>query len=566
MLLEKLREYSELLDDAPAMYAVTPIRWVIELDWEGGFKGVSEAAGFDLEKNRPYVKTFLAPAVVRSSAIKPKLFADNPEYVLGTSLEGDEVEGRAGRRHDAFKRLAARCASETSLPEAIAVKSFYASYSPGDLSLPDGFKAGDQFTFRVEGVYPIDLPGVREFWAEVTSELSDLDEAFENQCLVCGEVQQVVERQPVRIKGIPGGQTSGASLVSANAPAFESYGLDASYTAPICHECGERFGNALNELIADKKTHVTVGPTVYVCWTRGKRRYNLAGLLSDPDPEDVSRFMAEMTLDRKHLLNDDSRFYCAALSASGGRVVVRDWLVTTLGQVRRNLTRYFRLQALVERDGLYGPPMRLSELASTTVYNADTLPPNVPMMLLRFALNGGELPSYLAVQALRRVRADMSLPRPRAALIKMYLMSRGVFLDKEGIMEKLDKNVNSAAYLCGRLFGVLESIKRAAMPIKHDYITDRAFVVAATSPASVFGRMMKRSQDHITKLRREKPGTCRSLVEEVVEITGRLNSFPPLLNIEEQGLFALGYYHEKAHRNAALSRDGVKRTGSEARA
>ena len=77
------------------------------------------------------------------------------------------------------------------------------------------------------------------------------------------------------------------AIISANVPAFESYGLEASLIAPTCQECGERFSKAANELIENERTHITIGPLVYLCWTREEHGFSLASLLSTPEPEEV---------------------------------------------------------------------------------------------------------------------------------------------------------------------------------------------------------------------------------------------------------------------------------------
>jgi CRISPR-associated protein Csd1 len=208
---------------------------------------------------------------------------------------------------------------------------------------------------------PIDLTSVRQFWALATTEAGDdVDESTEAQmqCLICGELRRPLKRLPFKIKRIPGGQTSGMALISANVPAFGSYGLEASLIAPTCHECGERFSNAANELIADERTHLTVGPLVYLFWTKEERSFSVASLLSRPEPDEVRALIRAAFSGQEAATEIDvTPFYATAFSASGARVVVRDWLDTTVTEVQRHLARYFALQQLVERDGQDGHPL-----------------------------------------------------------------------------------------------------------------------------------------------------------------------------------------------------------------
>src|SRR5207244_11722956 len=119
-------------------------------------------------------------------------------------------------------------------------------------------------TFKVEGVYPFKQDSVKSYWAKKAAAADNTGQMM--QCLVCGEMKPPVERLPIVIKGIPGGQATGLTLISANAADFESYGLNASLIAPTCVVCGERFGNALNELLRREETHTVSPPFVYISW------------------------------------------------------------------------------------------------------------------------------------------------------------------------------------------------------------------------------------------------------------------------------------------------------------
>jgi CRISPR-associated protein Csd1 len=362
-----------------------------------------------------------------------------------------------------------------------------------------------------------------------------------------------VKRLPFKIKRIPSGQTSGMALISANVAAFESYGLEASLIAPTCQECGERFSKAANALIEDESTHLTIGPLVYLFWTREAQSFSLASLLSNPEPEAVrSLLSAAIRGTREAARIDEIPFYATAFAASGGRVAVRDWLDSTVGEVKRHVARYFALQNMVDRDGSAGKPLGLYALAAATVRDASKeLPPNVPGSLLQMVLKGGPLPNWLLFHAVKRNRAEQGITRPRAALIRMVLLSRQGHGTLEDTMIHLDPGNHNPAYLCGRLFALLEAVQRAAMPRTNTTITDRFFGTASSAPASVFGRFLRGAQAHLNKLRKERRGTYEALQRRLEDIQKGLAAFPRTLTLEEQGLFSLGYYHQRAHDRAA---------------
>jgi CRISPR-associated protein Csd1 len=553
MLLEKLLEYSEQLDLPPEMYLKTPIKWLIDLDADGNLQGVVATEGKGGKKDRG--KEFLAPHVARSSGVRAKLLGDTGEYVLGLARETSKPQ-RIEQCHRAFVDLVRMCVETTSEPAVMAVLRFLDHLDAKALSLPNDFVPGDVLTFRVDGVMPIDLPSVRSFWATFATGQSD-DQAESApepmQCLVCGKDRPPVKRLPFKIKRIPGGQTSGMAIISANVPAFESYGLEASLIAPTCQECGERFSKAANDLIENERTHITIGPIVYLFWTKDEHSFSVASLLSSPEPDEVKSLIGAAFAGKERATAIDTMpFYATAFSASGGRVAVRDWLDTTVEGAKQNLARYFALQRIVERDGAESHPLGLYALASATVRDASKeLPPNVPKTLLHVGLRGGPLPMGLLFQAVKRNRAEQGITRPRAALIKMVLLSQQDNHNLEDTMTELDTSNRNPAYLCGRLLALLEAVQRAAIPGANTTITDRFFGTASSAPASVFGRLLRGAQAHLGKLRRDKPGTYEALQRKLEEVQAGLKTFPKTLTLEDQGLFSLGYYHQRAADRAA---------------
>ena len=554
MLLEKLCEYAERLDLPPTMYVKTAIRWLIDLDVQGNLHGFVATEGRGGKRDRG--KEMLAPHIGRSSGVRAKLLADNGEYVLGVAREQSEPK-RVAQCHADFVELVKQCTEATQEPAVKAVLQFLERLSVSSQAWPTDFDPAHVLTFRVDGTLPIDLPSVRHFWASIATSSDDSAEPAPDlmQCLICGEVRHPVKRLPMKIKRIPGGQTSGMALISANAPAFESYGLEASLIAPTCQECGERFSNAANALIEDERTHITVGPVVYMFWTKAEDDgFSVASLLSTPEPDTVRALIrSAFSGHAAALAIDATPFYATAFSASGARVVVRDWLDMTIGEVKRYLARYFALQAIVDRDGAEGKPFGLYALAASTVRDPNKeLPPNVPQALLHMALRGGPLPMSLLFQAVKRSRAEQGVTRNRAALIKMVLLSQQSSLfPEENVMVQLDGENHNPAYLCGRLLAVLEAVQRAAIPGANATITDRFFGAASTAPASVFGPLLRGARSHLSKLRKERRGTFEALERKLEEIQSGLTTFPKILSLEQQGFFNLGYYHQRAADRAS---------------
>lgn len=564
MILQRLLEYADSrMDLPPVMYGETPVRWTLVLEPDGALSGVISRGG---GKENRRGEDMLVPSVVRAAGIKPKLLADNGEYVLGLGRTDSDPK-KVTDRHRHFVDLTRRCAEATEADEVRAVVAFLERWDAGEfreeMEGREGFDPQDDLTFRVEEVYPVDLPDVRAFWA---SEISGKG-APELTCLVTGAVGPVEKRLPVKVKGLTriGGQSAGTSLVSANAPAFESYGLKNSLTSPISRDAGERFGKALNVLLAGEKSRVFIGNVVYVFWTREPSELDIGMFMERPDPDRVRNLLRSAETGRYDRAGvGANRFYALALSASGGRAVVRDWLETTVPKAEENLSRWFRAQEMVGLWGEEGAPLGVFRLAASAYRDASKeMQPTVSAAMVRVALNGGRLPSDLLARAVRRcvvgtARQDGTrehVTRERAALIKLIFttqerldMSEMKSLNPNPDLEDEDRE----AYACGRLLAELEGIQRAALGRINATITDRYYGAASSTPASVFGMLVGDAQSHLSKLRKTKPGVHSAVQQRLEEIMSNLGGYPKTLTMERQGLFSLGYYHQRARNRADI--------------
>ncbi len=541
MILRRLCEFAERKADVlpPPMYQPLEVKWQIQLDQDGTYRGVTRLSDPDNPKRGLKI---LAPAVKRTSAIKPLLIADKASYVLGLDADSPAASDRFRPFHD----LVSECAEATDEPAVRAVLRFLDTHRDSPMQIAE-VQPEDNIIFRVGDIRPTDLRSVSSFWVR----RNQSDDGEPMQCLICGGTGQVDRVSPVAIKGIPGGQSSGMALISANAKAFESYGAEQALIAPTCRICGEAYANAINYMIRDDNHHVTVGPSVFIFWTAEESGFNVCSIISRPEEGEVKNLIESYrTGKRQHGVRAEE-FYALSLSASAGRVVVRDWLDTTVPAVQTSLGRWFDLQGIVEWDGSPGRPFGVYALAASLYLKPnDQMVANVPRSLVRCALSGGPLPDWLLAQAVNRNRAEQSITRPRAALIKAVLLSqRGSF--EEGHMEQLDSSNRSPGYLCGRLLAELEAAQKAAVNPRATLV-DRYYGAASAAPATVFGFLLRDFQvAHMAKLRKTRPGAYSAIDARVQEILSDLREFPKVLTLKEQALFSLGYYHQKAANRAA---------------
>lgn len=640
MLLQRLVEYGRRLDAEdgderlPPMYQRVPIRYVIQLDREGRLKGIPHVMVDTRTDKAKRGVLQVAPTRVRTLGVAPKLLVDNAEYVLGISRNADnpgksdkpdkpekqdskDKLDRVRRQHASFVELIGWCETVTGEPTITAVRRFLATLDVTQFALPADFDPTCNITFDVEGVNPAQIASVQAFWAREASTTSASDGDNSNlPCLVCGQVGPVVDILPVRIQGIPGGQSSGMALVSANAVAFESYGLHSTHTSPICEACGILACNALNRLLRQGGTHLSSNGLAFVFWTGGPADLSWATLLANPEPEDLRRFLEtarrgapgqaalaergeratraefaaqeEIAKQDAHDELDSIPFYAATLSASNSRVVVRDWIETTLGDAQRALRRYFRLQRLVDGVGedRFFPFWQLQRATVKAESRQEQPAPQVGQALMSVALRGGPVPEWLLYQAVRFARLEQGVSTAQAALIKMVLLTQGAqgtqetqetqVTQQSGTTEQaemrgpmpmgnmdathasnathetdnltaLDPQHPAAAYHCGRLLAELEAIQRATFNnTPSATIVTRYYNTASSAPDLVFPRLLRGAQQHLLTLRSQKPGLWYLFDERLRSITSHLEQFPQALTLREQGLFALGYYHQRA--------------------
>lgn len=558
MFLQRLADYADQLGGLPPpLYQEKAVRYVIALDAQGTYLHLVDCA----TQERKQGIVMAVPDCKRSVNIRPFLLADNAEYALGLAREGSKA-ARIQKQHTAFVHLVHACAQQTQEPAVQAVACFLDHVHPSLLPLPADFDVNARITFEVgEGIRPIDLPSVRAYWATVAA-VGNTDHLL--QCLVCGQIRPPVERLPISIRGIPGGQTTGMALISANENAFESYGLTASLIAPTCEECGQRFGNALNDLLRRKETHFNVASLSYIFWSKEPLPFSITTLLSETTTDEVRFFLQAPWRSHAEAAELDHRpFYAAVLSARGPRVVIRDWMESTLAEVQKHLRRYFALQRILDGSGKerWFP---IWQLITATVRreSKEDAAPQVGQALLHCAFHGGVLPIFLLQQVVRRIRAEHEVYPAQAACLKMVLLSQPDLTwlgspvhtlatqDERSfvLMAELDSSCPDPAYLCGRLLAILEAIQFAALGDINATIIDRYYGTASSAPASVFGRLLRGAQPHLAKLQRDKPGAFYRLDLQLQDILSGFEErqFPSTLDLLAQGRFALGFYHQRA--------------------
>ncbi len=505
--------------------------------------------------------------VKRSSGIEANFLCDTSSYLLGTDAKGNPK--RSMECFQACRELHRRLLTGVDAPAARAILSFFDLWQPEQAAdhpvLEPCWKeltGGGNLIFCF-GMKPvIEDAAICHAWQQhynTPAEGADVE-----QCLGTGEVGPIAKLHP-SIKGVRGASTMGASLVSFNAPAFESYGHTQGGNAPVGEYAAFAYTAALNALLADSEHCQVIGDATVVCWAQhGEPAYQSMGMMalfgtaqgvSDGDLSGALHKLArgESFQWGNVTLAPEEHFYFLGLAPNAARLSVRFFLRDSFGNFMRNLEQHYQDTALVRPAYDNREKIPLWQLLNETVNQNSRNKTAVPQMsgdVLRAILSGTPYPATLLNGAELRIRAEREVTRGRAAIIKAYYL-RFPHPDcpKEVLQMELNENSSNVAYTLGRMFSVYEQIQQAANPNINATIKDKYFNAASATPAAVFPLLGNLAEKHLRKLARDKKGASVNLEGKLQSLSLVIGTeYPTRLNLQQQGSFQLGYYFENQAR------------------
>lgn len=510
----------------------------------------------------------LPMAVKRSAGIAPNFLWDNSSYMLGIDNKGNPA--RAANCFEAAKEFHKQVLSDVVSPAAQALLHFFDNWTPETAAQHpelqenlDDIVNSANLVFRYDGTYIHEDDDVSRAWQRYKN-TSASGEVI--RCIVTGQEAELARLHP-SIKGIPGAQSSGASLVSYNAPAFCSYQKEQGQNAPTGEYAAFAYGAALNYLVAESKQHpFTIGDTTVLCWAEGADSaypdfFNLCmnGNQSSYQQEDISSILKALIQGRtanydESLLDPEKPFYVLGISPNAARLSVRFFLRNSFGGMLKNVAEHQQRLTVVKPSFDRFEQIPLWVMLNETVnQNARTKSPSPGMAgeVLRAVLNNTLYPATLLNGVVLRIRADREINRNRAAIIKAFYLKNphSEFPNPEEVFTvSLNPESSSIPYQLGRLFAVLEEIQDTANPGINTTIKDKYFNSASATPATIFPVLDNLSQKHLRKL---PMGNKIRLDKMKQEIIAHLNTeYPARLTLPEQGAFQIGYYHQTQARYA----------------
>lgn len=524
-------------------------------------------------------KTVLAPRAMRvpahekrSSGIAANFLCDNSTYLLGA-----DEKGKPERSADCFKacaKLHHTILDGVDSPAARALLAYFDSWDPaqaaahpllaeqwkeitGNANLIFGYEAADHSHSFVN-----DDPAIQNAWQTHYNDRSA--DSDMGQCLITGKYAPI-ERTHPNISGVPGAQSSGAALVSFNAPAFCSYGHEQGDNAPVSKYAAFAYTTALNRLLADRNHCKHVGDTTILCWAENAEPVyqdamsmflfgadEATGIQESDVQAALKRLSAGQTVPfLEKELSPDQHFYLLGLAPNAARLSVRFFLRDTFGSFAQNLQKHAEEMEIdcSEKEKFRTLPIWavVNETTRTVPGQPAKPSPQLAGDLLRAVLTGGRYPATLLNGVTLRIRAEQNVTRGRAAVIKAYyLRNYPTELNKEVYTVSLNETTN-VPYLLGRLFSVLEAVQKAANPGINTTIKDRYFNAACATPGMSFPTLLRLSQKHLRKL---NDGLATHYDKQITELMAQLpeSGFPARLSLPDQGKFTIGYYHQTQKR------------------
>lgn len=588
---EALAERGEL--EKPG-WSPVKVSWGLELDADGQVKSLLLMGGTDAKgKQIPRVMKLPDP-VKRSSGVAANFLCDNSAYVLGI-----DAKGKPERTRECFAACARKhqdVLKDVRHPTAKAILNFFERWKPENAAchpaiqpnLEALLKGGNIVfvTHDAEGELQLaqDVPEIRRAWDEAYAKS---DDAVMGRCLVTGEEGPIAILHP-SIKGVMGAQSSGASLVSFNAPAFESYGKESARdnqgqgrNAPVGKYAAFAYGAALNYMVGQADFHGRLGDTTLVYWAEGA------------EPAYGSAFMAMMgmggedknEITQKELrslltalcqgntvkwenvpLNPKNRFYILGIAPNASRLSVRFFLQNSFEKFAKKYQKHQDDLKIVHSASDERESLSMWALLRETAIKNPNKPPKFQRQLVEEMLNailtGSPYPSTLFTQVEIRIRAEREINREKAAIIKAYLRRNVAKRQKDqkhiykGVLG-VELNISKTTYLpyrLGRLFAVLEALQSEAFKDNNNRdskpnttIKDQFFSSACATPVVAFPIIVDRAQKYLRKLKaKNKEGLARYYSDMMDEIIGNFGeSYPAHLSLEDQGIFQIGYYHQR---------------------
>ncbi len=551
MILQFLQQYYQRLSTDPEKkispygFSSEKIDFAIILNSQGEWID-SEDLRIPSGKNLSPRPLIVPQGKKRTVGIDPNFLWDNTGYVLGVDDKENKNPQRLILQFQSFREFHHQIGDSVEDEAMKALLKFLDSWIPEN---PIHLKrwpemVGKNIVFKFDGEmgYFHNRKAIKKVWINYLSQSESQEKGI---CLVLGEKSPIARTHP-SIKGVRNAQSSGASIISFNLDSFCSYNKSQGHNAPVSEQATFEYTTALNYLLdKESKQKIQIGDATTIFWARQKSPVeDFFGQILEEDREvedskkkDVANFLE--TICKGEMPNEikpDVNFYILGLAPNAARISVRFWHVSTVEDILQKIVQHFKnIEIEFDRpNGKKFPGIWSLLIQTAPQRKSENISPLLAGEIMRSILTGGNYPMSLLTAVLGRIRADHEINYLRACIIKGVLVRN---FGKE-ISMSLDENRTDIGYLLGRLFAVLEKAQQDATGA-NTTIKDRFFSSASSTPRYVFPYLMRLVQHHLEKTKNI------FLDQKMTAILDPIKDFPTTLNLVNQGLFSLGYYHQK---------------------
>ena len=564
MILQALKDYYDRKAADPDS-GIAPLGWewkeipfLFVINEGGQFVRMEDTREIVGKKNR--AKRYLVPqSVVRTRNPAAFTLWDKAEYAFPGVAKGTDAD----KKHTLFLDRLSQYANEVPSVRAILrflTEHFDAVQIKDNDNWNEYVQTGAVATFIIQN-HENPVPCEESFVQAYNMHLSTQEGAPNGVCLVTGR-RAIIARTHHKVVGVMGTDKNRGSLISFNWNAAESFGRTQSYNSPVGQEAEFAYTTALNTLLSkDSRQRIQVGDATVVFWASREAALenDFADIFDEPPKDDpdrnteaVERLLLSVRTGAYLPDESNAKFYVLGLSPNAARISVRFWHAGTIPEMSERFADWFENLRIVHFDK-QKEHLSLKALLRSLAPQGDLekLPPNLAGDVMRSILEGTPYPATLLSSALRRIKAEHDVTYERAKLIKAFLVRN----KERKITMALDKTNSSVGYRLGRLFAVLENIQcEAAKPAKlNATIRDKFYASASATPVAVFGNLVRLAGHHLSKLDSDRKGLRIWLEKQLEEIIAGVATFPAHLPIEEQGMFAIGYYHQRMARKSEAS-------------
>lgn len=591
MIIQCLNNYYNLLKNDPEIeislsgFSVAKANFVVKISLDGSLLDIVELG----EGKKRFIEVQVPEQKKRSSGIFPYFLCDNFKYAFGWDFDPKKNK-ILDKNFQAFKELNLGILNTVNSIKSKAMRNYLQNWDcktvlehpaiQKQLEVLSKIKSGNVI-FKLDGErgYIHDDPDILNAWQIFFEE--SLKGTRKSQCLVSG-IDSFIEKTHPNIKGVRDANSTGAALVGFNADSFVSYNKKQGDNAPISKEVAFAYTTVLNYMLNTNADYqkVQIGDATTVFWaedTSGECENLLGSLVEDYQEEKEDSKKKKKPDDKKRIHDSkntqfvkdsleqlragkpieekkDVNFYILGLSPNNARLSVRYWQKDTFGNTINHIWQHYKDCEIVKFENENRLPTIRRLLYETISENA-TVKKSAPALstgIMKSVFRGVAYPYALYTSILGRIRTDKKINHLRCGFIKGYLI-RNTRKNKniEGeamITMALNEENSNIAYRLGRLFAVLEKAQGDAFRLEsgneiNSTIKDKYFGSASTSPRYVFPVLIKLSRHHISKF---KQTSWKVKTEQrIQEILETVPEIPAYLNSEEQGMFILGYYHQR---------------------